>query len=136
MVTVSALDEAGQLVTEDDVELLAGHDATYSYGHSSDGAPPFLRHIFPRELDGARGNLSYRTIAALLASRERGNQDDRSSFNLYISPYALTVKPSGYGWSVGFYPELKTVRRIKVTLDELKRVKELKCAVSYRPGRG
>jgi hypothetical protein len=134
MVTVSALDEDGQLVTEDDVELLAGKDVTYSYSHSSDGAPPFLRHVFPRDLAGVQGSLTYTTVSGLLAGRKRGNQDNNSSFNLYISPYALAVKPSGYGWSIGFYPELKTVRRIPVTLDELKRIKQLKCAVAFRPG--
>lgn len=136
MVTVSALDEDGQLVTEDDVELLAGKDTTYSYSHSSDGAPPFLRHIFPRDLAGSQGTLTYTTISGMLDDRKRGNSSDNQSFNLYVSPYALTVKPSGYGWSVGFYPELKTVRHIKVTLDELKRVKQLKCSVSFRPGKG
>jgi hypothetical protein len=30
---------------------------------------------------------------------------------------------------------LKTIRRIKVTLDELKRIKQLKCAVAFHPGK-
>ncbi len=135
MVTVSALDEDGQLVTEDDVELLAGKDVTYSYGHSSDGAPPFLRHVFPRDLGGMQGSLNYTNVSAWLANRRRDTQDNNTSLNLYVSPYALAVKPSGYGWSVGFYPELKTIRRIKVTLDELKRIKQLKCAVAFHPGK-
>jgi hypothetical protein len=134
MVTVSALDENGQLVTEDDVELLAGKDTTYSYGHSSDGAPPFLRHVFPRDLTGSQGSLNYNNVSAWLVNRERDNRSNPMSVNLYVSPYALAVKPSGYGWSVGLYPELKTVRRIKVTLDELKRIAQFKCAVSHHAG--
>jgi hypothetical protein len=93
-----------------------------------------LRHVFPRDLTGSQGSLNYNNVSAWLVNRERDNRSNPMSVNLYVSPYALTVKPSGYGWSVGLYPELKTVRRIKVTLDELKRVAQFKCAVSHHAG--
>ncbi len=131
VVTVAALDADGSLITEDENELVFGKDATYSTSYSSAGQLPFLRHMSPRSLAGEGWSLSFPTLVATL--KHRSDQDTPLSINLYVSPYALAVKQTGYGWSIGYYPERRTTHRLKVTLEELKQVKQFKCEVTFKP---
>lgn len=130
---IVALNANGDLVTEDQVELLAGKDAAYSYSHSGGGPMPFLRHIFPRQLDGRGGRLSYSTVARCLENRDRDARPQ--TVNLYIAPYSFCVKHTGYGWSAYYQTEQVISQRMKVTLDELKDISQIKCQISWKPSK-
>ena len=130
---IVALNANGDVVTEDQVELLADNDLTYSYSHHGQGRMPFLRHIFPRQLDGRDGSLNLWTVTDWLENRDRNSRPE--TVNLYIAPYSFTVKRTGYGWSAYYQPEQVVSRRMKVTLDELKDISQIKCQISWKPAR-
>lgn len=127
-ISVSAFDNVDGLVTMDEFELLADSQSTYEYSYGG-GLFPFLRQAYPRSLNADSSSLTYNTPGFALDQIRTGQRND--SVNLFVSPYALAAKPTGNGWTVAYYPELRQTRRIKVTLKELERIAKLKCEVSY-----
>lgn len=134
MITISAYDSAGGLVTVDEHELLASQHYTYSNSYPMSGKLPFLRVVRPRELEGGKGYVSSLSTPGLDFAKYKRWIDSTQSANLYISPYAFTCKPTNYGkFEYGYYPEWIRERRIEVTLEELAQIDHLKCSISYTP---
>jgi hypothetical protein len=52
------------------------------------------------------------------------------ALNLYIAPYSFGLNNN----QMTYQEKTDQQRRIKVTLDDLKRISEVKCEVVYRPG--
>lgn len=135
VVKLSALDSDGELITEDEDELLCSGESTYDDSYGSWGVLPLLRHIIVRDLKGDYGGRwnFYTVTQSLTQQKSQSGERNQRSVNLYVSPYALSVKKHGDGWSVGYYPKMRTTQRLKVTLEELRRIKEFKCEVSFTP---
>lgn len=132
LLTLTALDADGMLVTEDEVELVADHKVTYDYSYYGGEDLPMLRHCVCRDLEGSQGPEG--SVTPML-KRDGKLRDARFSANLYISPYSLAVKRTGYGWTLTYYPSRVKELRFKATLEELMKIRELKCEVKYSPAR-
>jgi hypothetical protein len=137
VIVVSLLDSDGQIVTEDEFELVADVNATFSFSTSPDARSrlPLLRHFVVRDLRGKGALLE--NDSRLGVEDERGflaSSSNQYTANFYVAPFAFTVKGTGYGISFCYQPRQTFERRIKATLDELKRIASVQCKVSWRPG--
>jgi hypothetical protein len=135
VIVVSLLDSDDQVVTEDEFELVADSDFTFSYNPNSQGNLPLLRHFAVRDLPGRTALME--NDSRLGVEWERGflaGSPDRYTANFYVAPFAFTVKGTGYGSSFYYRPRQTYKRRIKATLDELKRIASVQCKVAWRPG--
>ncbi len=137
VVKLSALDSDGKLITEGESELFCGRRGTYDSSYNG-GIYPFLRHFIVRDLKGESSDGGgYGTITnSLVQQKDHSDQRYRKTINLYVSPYALSAKTTRYGFSVGYYPQARMTQRLKVTLEELKRIAKFQCEVSYKPATG
>lgn len=135
VVVISMLDSKGQLVAEDEFELVADSDFTFRYNPDSQGNLPLLRHFAVRDISGqnlrsesndSRNGVDWDGFLTQFA--------DRSTANFYIAPFAFTVKKTGYGNSLYYRPRQEYERRIKVALEDLKRITSVECKVAWRPG--
>ena len=132
LIRVSALDEDGNLVLEDEEELVSSSESTNGYSYWFGGRLPLLRHLSVRSLAGEGRQSNYGSVAMYLKP-PFGQRDANASVNLYVSPYSLAVKHTGSHWSVGYYPQIRTTIHLKATLEELKQIKQIKCEVVYQP---
>ena len=146
-VTVSALDSKGGLINESEKELYCDPGKSKSFInlllYNTGGlgeSLPFLRHFMLRDLEGRKESdididLS---VAKTLQSLQPKSSEYRKnvSTNLYVSPYLLRTTFDGRGAMVGYCKELYVFARMKVTLEELKRIAKFQCEVSYKPATG
>ena len=137
VIVISMLDSKGQLVAEDEFELVANSDFTFHPNPVSGarGNLPLLRHFAVRDISGqdlrsesndSRNGVDWDGFLTQFA--------DRSTANFYIAPFAFTVKETGYGNSLYYRPRQHYERRIKVALEDLKRIASVECKVAWRPG--
>ena len=143
MINVALLDAGGELITEDEFEWVADPKLTYSSTwYTSDGWDaqlPFIRMAVIRlktkeELKTvlwSRPSLGQIVFGHL---KELESQPDSFlkayTVNLYVAPYSFTFKQ---GNQLSYQSQIVVQRRIKVTLDELKQVADIKCKTEFRP---
>lgn len=113
---LSLFDKDGAVVIEDETSLS---------GHHGNRSTPWLTHGFRRR----KGFLSYGDGQSLFDGPL--SIDDGYTVNCYVAPLAFEVDrlPS----DIPYVPAVTYRRRIKITENELSKVKEFKCEVIHRP---
>lgn len=144
-VRVALLDDGKNLVTEDEFDLrdqftlvadADGQQVADSWGYAPRGATllPLLYAVRVRDR-GTQGLTANYELQRWLASRERDPEATKQfSCSLFLAPYSFTVKAGVNGNVVYYQPEFTMHRKVQVTLDQLKRIKEVRCEVAYRSG--
>lgn len=133
MVTLSGHDSSGSVIALDEFEVLCDSDSTFSYGSGVDGSGlPFLRHFVIRSRNGRQSEGDSKMgLFGFEKERQRTGVNDASLVpNMYIAPYFFTVKTTGYGVSIHHKPRQHHKRRIKVSLEELKQLKEFRATIN------
>lgn len=145
LVTTSALDSEGNLIAEDQYEITNG--IKYGTTSSSDFEDfPFLRQLAIRKRGGVvdrsynnffqSGVGAWRTIEELYGSARRIQTHEyyaQIAANLYIAPYSFSVEQAGRSLNLYYRLNEKSTRRLKLSLKELKRIKKIRCEVSFHP---
>jgi antitoxin component of MazEF toxin-antitoxin module len=135
VVVISMLDSKGQLVAEDEFELVADSDFTFRYNPDSQGNLPLLRHFAVRDISGqGLRSDSNDSLNGVDWDGFLTQFADRSTANFYIAPFAFTVRKTGYGNSLYYRSRQRYERRVKVALEDLKRITSVECKVAWRPG--
>jgi hypothetical protein len=142
-VGIYLLDSEGQRVSEDEIPVRVNGPQTYKPGsNSSDGFGvqlPFLYRACVREKASLKlfEAPESSSVARLLDTAKRS----RGTVNLYVAPLSFTVKQTYSSWSgqpdghlakLCYQPFLKVQHRMKVTLEELKRISDVKCKVKFQ----
>ncbi len=148
-IQVELHDAAGKMVGEDEFELFSGVDPdTAQLGNKWLVRKRWIVHAIPRPrsadqpggfllfADSPHGTAKFHDSIALLgpnaSPQNFHNMDPRKyAVNAYLAPFAISVLQSG---GLRFRTRQTYQRRIKLTLDELKLVKDVKCSVVYTPG--
>jgi hypothetical protein len=130
LVTLSLQDADGELVTEDQFTLQP-QGMQMPRGHFN------IRKLFPLwqtvlRFKGGTSSEPMRHIDSYFAPNSKYDKYmDKLTPNRYISPYWFEVD-GGYGDVNHYYmPQLTVNRRIRVNLDELKKIEKVACKVTY-----
>ena len=111
---LSLCDSAGGVVTEDEVGL---------------GKLTWQNHMPMGFLRGAMGNNYAWCRKGAQSPRDAEQPDAHERHWLLIAPYCLYSTPK----LLVYAPECILERRIKLTLDDLKRITDVRCKVVFRP---
>ena len=120
---LSLCESAGGTVTEDEVQLSG--DATSWQNHLPMG---FLR----RPMADDSGQLWPIWATDAQSNASTGQQRERVPHWVLIGPYFLYASSN----QLVYAPECIIQRHVKLTLDELKRVNDVRCKVAFRHSRG
>jgi hypothetical protein len=118
---LSLSDSAGGVVTEDEVGL---GKLTWQ-NHMPMG---FLRGTIGNNTDWCRRDMPSHNDGREHAGRDWRERGERHW--LLVAPYCLYSSPS----LLVYAPECILERRVKLTLDDLKRINDVRCKVVFRPG--
>ena len=141
MINVALLDAGGELITEDEFKWVANPGLTYTGTYPWNGWDaqlPFIRMAVIRHK--TRNEVMWQiprkpTLYDIIDRyiKELESPDSDKAVNLYVAPYSFTFKKGGSGNLLLYQSQIVVQRRIKVTLDELKQVADIKCKTEFRP---
>ena len=138
-INVGLLDAGGELITEDEFEWGSKLSSRFydNYGRW-DYELPFMRMARIRhKKDAIFRSVPSRPTLYNISKRHVEYRESRPTdlkdyaVNLYIAPYSFTFSQNAY--ELLYQSQIVVQRRIKVTLDELKQVADIKCKTEFRP---
>ncbi len=115
--------ENDQIVTEDEFPMPDG-GTDYGEWNSYSGFLPYLRLLLPGQV--AKGEMRFSLGRSYIKSCRQFEQSKGGV--IYVFPFFMGLESDAY-----YRRTMPFQRRIKVSLEDLKRTTKIECAVKYRP---
>ena len=133
------LDSERRTVAEDELPLPIDEELAFRFGSrpgDTDNYLPLLRRLVIRLADGSEvwEGINAGRLNRFLEERADHRQAyiAQATANLYVAPYAFTIKRTGYGTTLYYSPSIEVKHRLGLSPGELKRVDRAEVSIHFK----